>query len=230
MYSVGQVSNEKGGKVMNTLPIPSGDSSQPLISLMNKLQSVALKDMDDSVEAKVRATLMLEIMDGILKAPFPVPRAMTVTKPIPQADFQVMWDPKEHGQVDLQVRTDRSFSLIASGNIPAALLKRAEVPFNIMLVWYKLTPRAGSRKKGGKHSGNHLGQARRTYQRAFNPPPVASSLPPSGSFFTKIVSQTELEEGTYDIELRLGCRDVRGGEWEIPIAAPPLGLSVKILG
>jgi hypothetical protein len=195
---------------------------------MKHLESIALKDMDHVTEAKIRATAMLEVMDGILRSPFPIPRAMTVTKPIPRAHLRVMWDHNQHGQADRLVRTDRAFTLVASGNIPVSLLQRAEIPFNIVLLWYTLAPRGAVSQKESKQSGDAIGQNRSSYQRFLNPPPVATSLPSSGAFLMRIPSHAALEEGTYDIEFRLGCRDLRGGEWEIPLFVQPQSFSVKI--
>jgi hypothetical protein len=207
---------------------PKGDCSQPLIPLLKQLQSMAVNDMDESVDEKIRATVMLQIMDGILKSPFPFPKAMFTTKKIPRANLQVLWDPNKHGHSNQQIGSNGSFVLLASGIIPASLLRRANIPFNIVLVWYILTRReVALKKERNQKSCNHSEQS---LQRLFNTPPAACSLPPSGSFSVKIVIDTALHKGTYDIEVRLGCRDLRGGEWEIPIASQPPILSINVRG
>ncbi|KAG7359769.1 hypothetical protein IV203_034867 [Nitzschia inconspicua] len=113
----------------------SGGSHEPLAQLMKQLESLALNDMDPSVEGKIRAAVLLEIMDGILKAPFPFPKSFTMTKTIPRSEVHVTWDPKMHEHVEsLNIRTDGRISLLVSGIIEKSLLTRVNVPFNIILL------------------------------------------------------------------------------------------------
>ena len=191
--------------------IPKGDSSQPMTLLMKQLESFALKDMDSNVDGKIRAAAMLEIIDGILKAPIPLPRDLTSTKPIPSATLRLMYDPEEHGyHVDtLEVGVDNTLSILASGVIPRSLLQRSQMAFNTVLLWYKVSPI-------GTISPKLLP----------NPLPIATSLSPSGTFFVK--KFFSLPPGRYELNFRLGCRDLRGGEWEIPLKETPPGFSVMI--
>jgi hypothetical protein len=191
--------------------IPKGDSSQPITLLMKQLHSFVLKDMDSNVDGKIRAAAMLEIIDGVLKAPIPLPRDLTSTKPIPLATLRLMYDPEEHGHHvnTLEVGVDNTLSILASGVVPRSLLQRSQIAFNTVLLWYKVSP---------------IGSA--TQKLLPNPLPIATSLSPSGTFFVK--KFVSLPPGRYELNFRLGCRDLRGGEWEIPLKKSPPSFSVMI--
>jgi hypothetical protein len=209
---------------------PRGDSSQPVAFLMKQLNSFALKDMDHNVDTKVRAAAMLEMMDGILKAPTPIPRDLTSTKLIPSATLRLVCDPEEHGHVDrLEVSHDSSFYILASGVIPS--LQRAQMEFSTVLLWYTMSP------EGGLHKPNHNNDIHDDGSLAtftapkvlLNPPPVATSLSPRGTFFVKVVGFCALPFGRYELNFRLGCRDLRGGEWELPLNETPPSFSLTIV-
>jgi hypothetical protein len=207
----------------------AGDSSQPMTMLITQLESFALKDMDPSVEPKIRAAAMLEIMDGILKVPFPFPKSFLATKLIPPSDLHVLWDPNTHDQPEcLQIQTDGLFSVIASGQIHTSLLCRAGVAFNIALLWYTLTPKGKAMKTESNRIADVSSRGAMSLKDPLRPPPIAASLSSSGSFFMKISNRTLPTEGVFHIVFRLGCRDIRGGEWELPISVAPATLSVEL--
>lgn len=225
-----ELSLEKAGK---NGPVhtgsPSGDPSEPLTLMTKQLESIAVQPMDSSVDPKIRATALLEIMDGILKVPKPFPRAFFVMKSIPRSVISVIWDPKMHDQiVTSHLRTAALFSLVASGNVEKEVLARACVPFSVILLWYTLTPKE-KRKTEKKQNVDTFGGTTTSLQKLLNPPPIATALSSSGKFFLKIPNQSLPEVGKYEIDFRLGCRDIRGGEWELPMKMPPAKLTVELL-
>jgi hypothetical protein len=239
---------------IQALTLPKGDASHPLTILMHRLDSSVLKDMDGSVDAKIRAAAMLEIIDGILKAPSPFPRDFLHTKPVPRASLRLSVDSElldEHGdaaddeldeEIDVSPGTNVTFS--ASGTIPESLLTRANLPFCIILLWHTVSFRGwlGGNKDEDKQDAEENKQDLesssdiRSMSSASlslrggtgDPAPTAASLSSSGTFFMKVECDPMLEEGLYNIETRLGCRDIRGGEWELPLNESTPTICVRV--
>lgn len=215
-----------------------GDSSQPLTSLMNQLQVIALNDMDTSVDGKIRAAAMLEILDGVLKVPVPFPRDLTTTKLIPPAMVKVVWDPDEYGDIGLHHDPDvmtitaySSMSFTASGLIPEGMLEQTRIPFSIILLWVTIEPKRILVKSHPHSAEKHDGTDRETTMNIHlrNLNPIATTMSSSGTFFSKVRIASPVKEGRYNISFRLGCRDIRGGEWDLPFTDGPRHFSVKVI-
>ncbi len=197
-----------------------GDIAQPLTSLLKQLDSFALDKVDQYVDTKIRAVTLLEIIDGILKAPVPIPRSLTCTTDLPYASLQVHCDPDVHGNENnrLQISMGSPIVCLACGTVPAALQQRSKVPFNILLLWYTFYPKGSSKKETASKPPQKIEGG-----------PFSTSMSSSGSFFVKVKSQALSSEGCYDLKFRLGCRDIRGGDWELPSTQHVPCFSVKVL-
>jgi integrator complex subunit 7 len=219
--------------------IPKGDASQPLTSLMKQLQAIALNDMDTSVDTKIRAAAMLEILDGVLKVPVPVPRDLTTTKSIPRAKVQVVWDPDEYCDIGIHDNTyvmaiaaNSSMSFLASGLIPESMLERTRLPFSVILLRLTIEPKGISVKSNTLSEDANDGTADDAAVEHSQPHGLnttATSMSSSGTFFSKVRMVSPAQEGRYYISFQLGCRDIRGGEWDLPLCNDPPRFSVKIV-
>jgi hypothetical protein len=186
-----------------------GDRSQPLTLFAEQLQKVVLKKLDPSVGGKIRAAAMLQILDGTVTVPFPIPRALTVAKVLPNANFNAFWDPSEHNDVDdnpihdvVSVPIMEQVKFQVSGKVPAELVSAARLPFQVILVWLAVHP------VGISDGDNTVTLRRRTT--------TAVALSPCGSFFSSVDSPMLMKGGRQKISITLGCRDIHGGEWELP--------------
>ena len=200
--------------------VAAGDLAQPLTSLLKQVDSVALEKVNQYVDPKIRAVTFLEIIDGILKAPVPIPRSLTRTVDLPSASLRTFFDPDVHEieKSALKICPGKPVVCLASGTIPQSLLQRSKLPFNILLLWYTLEPK--------EISGQDLVPK---MPQKIECGPIATSMSSSGSFFVRVKSQALLSDGWYDLKFRLGCRDVRGGEWELPLQQDPPLLPVRVL-
>ena len=202
-----------------------GDNSQPLTLLMKQLDSFALKKVNQFVGAKIRAVTLLQIMDGILKTPVPTPRSLTCPNTVSCASLLLVRDPDTHGDmgsegIPLETGPSTPVVFLASGMIPASLISRTRIPFNIVLLWYTLIPKGGSTKPSVSPEKSQKSEGG----------PIAASMSSSGTFFMKVKIQLLLiNEGLYDLKFRLGCRDIRGGEWEFPLEENPRCFPVKVV-
>jgi len=186
-----------------------GDSSQPITSMMKQLDTFALGKVNKFVDAKIRAVTLLQIMDGILKTPAPIPRSLAHPKRLPRVSLRLERDPDTHDGEEnpLKLHLGATAAFLASGTIPSSLISISQIPFNVVLLWYTLTFKSsfttastGSKNLQNTESG-----------------PIAASISSGGSFFTKIETDIFVDEGWYDLNFRLGCRDIRGGVWELPV-------------
>jgi integrator complex subunit 7 len=222
------------------LTLPKGDASHPMTLLMQRLDKLVLKDMDSSVDPIIRAAAMLELIDGILKAPIPFPRDFTLTGPVPVAVLRLAGDPDSVDSVDevndvvaegvfedeLEASPGVPFTFFASGMIPEPILKRARLPFCMVLLWHTVSYRGSihdddnpTEEKQDDENISSMSDGKsdsdKDWLKAMAP--TTTLLSPSGKYFTSVECQPLLDEGYYTIETRLGCRDIRCGEWEIPV-------------
>jgi hypothetical protein len=228
--------------VIQALTQPQGDYSHPLTVMMKRLDSQVLKDMSGAVDARIRAAAMLQVLDGVLKVPIPFPRSFLRTNFVPCAKYQCFVDAElydEHGEMEddveeeIEVSAGTLITFFASGSIPDALVEQASLPFYVLLLWHNITFQASTtksrneaeqEKQGGENNASTSDTQSLSSSLNFitggdkSPPPTAVSLSPGGKFFMKIDCETLfMEAGLYTIETRLGCRDIRGGEWELPV-------------
>lgn len=206
--------NENGHKIL-----AEGDVAQPLTSLLKQIDSFALEKVNQFVDVKIRAAAFLEIIDGILRAPVPTPRSLTCINELPRAFLRLFCDPDVHETENnrLEISPGTTVVCIASGIIPVSLIQRSKIPFNILLLWYTLDSEESSTKL-----------AAFTKSRKIEGGPIATSISSSGRFFVRVKSQVLLNEGYYHFKFRLGCRDIRGGEWELPIKQDSPCFAVKV--
>lgn len=195
-----------------------GDLAQPLTSLLKQIDSFVLEKVNQFVDAKIRAVTFLQIMDGILKTPVPTPRSITCTNALPCASLKIFYDPDMHESEnnELEICPGTPVVCLASGTIPPSLTSQSKIRFNILLLWYTLDSKGGS---------TNLSTSKRKTEGG----PIATSISPSGGFFVRIKSQVLLDEGWYDLKFRLGCRDIRGGEWELPLNQDSQCFSIKVI-
>ena len=200
--------------------LAEGDLAQPLTSMLKQIDSFALEKLNQFVDGKIRAVTFLEIIDGILRVPIPTPRSLAHTNELPCASLRLNYDPDIHESENnrLEISPGSPVVCLALGTVPAPLIQRSKIPFNILLFWYILDSK-GSSSKGptSKKSQKHESG------------PIATSISSSGSFFVRIKSQALLNEGFYNLTFRLGCRDIRGGEWDLPLNKDPPCFSIKVL-
>jgi len=200
--------------------VAGGDTAQPLTSLMKQLDSCALKKVNHFVDAKIRAVTFLQMIDGILKTPVPTPKSLMTAKALPYATLQLFCDADTHDSENnrLEICQGTPAVFLAIGTIPSSLTSRSNVPFNSLLLWYKVDRKGGSTKQSASAKS----------QKAEGGP-IASSISSSGSFFVKVKSKALQTEGMYELKFRLGCRDIRGGEWELPLKEDSHCFTVKVL-
>jgi len=220
-----------GAVVSRKRVVVKGVESHPLMRLIAKLDNAVVKEMGSS-EAKVRAAAIIGIIDHVLRAPCPFPRDFTCTKTIPRSSICLSGDPdSDHTDSDyifdeeLEVPLGSLVTFNASGSIPAELLERSNLPFFAVILWHTITPCARDLEVEPETEEN-VQQKAATIKKPIQMSTTVD-LSPNGSFFVKVQCPL-FESGRYTIQTRLGCRDVRGGEWELPLEESNRSISVRI--
>ena len=96
---------------------------------------------------------------------------------------------------DIPIAEEAKFHV--SGCIPPGLVSAARLPFEVLLVWLTIT----------------------SVENNSTAPSSSVLLIPfarNGHFFSAIQSEMLMQEGQKKVSLKLGCRDIRSGEWELP--------------
>lgn len=204
---------------------PRGDQLHPSILLLKKLNKVILDPMDSSFDPQLRGAAMAEILEAILMTPFPFPRGFSTVKSIPSTSLRFSTDGSDSGEATNGMQDDGELidtcTIIASGQIPSSIFQKAELPFSHVLVWHSdrfvgpLDVDDEALSEGGTGMDSSVSASNRLQGGAF---PIVSSLLPDGRFMIPIEYEAPAEEGLYAVEVTLGCRDVRCGEWELPVA------------
>jgi integrator complex subunit 7 len=239
------------------LTLPKGDECHPMTALTKRLDTLVLKEMDSSIDPTIRAAAMLEVIDGILKAPSPFPRDFTLTKPVPLATLRVAGNrdsvdstfepgdaPESEFKDAVEASPGVSFTFFASGKLPESVLARAKLPFCMVLLWYTVSHQSVTHDEDNhqeekqdeeKDEGNAPSSAdvksepdTKSWLKSINVAPTVARLSPTGKYFMKVECQPLLDEGNYIIETRLGCRDIRCGEWELPAIQGVRTISVRV--
>ena len=230
---------------VKALTLPKGDAHHPLTILMGRLDSSVIQHLDTSVEGKIRAAALLEIFEGFLKCPAPFPRAFMRTASVEPGSLILSVDQDTVDLVDedsefeneIEIARGDSFTYFASGDLPASLLESATIPFSVAIIWQQLSF-SGSRGYAGEDAANpdenhdeskKLDESKRTEPPVpSNPAPSAASLSSTGAFFAEVSCGPLHAEGTYILTARLGCRDVRGGEWELPLLEGVHSIRIRV--
>lgn len=230
----------KTGKVDDTLVWPHGDELSPATLLLKKLDKVLLDSMDAGLDPQVRAAAMAETLDAILKTPYPFPRGFTTIQSIQPTKLYLSMgrneldDDSKEEMNDLSETIDvypgATSTIVARGEIPPATLQRTKLPFSQVLLWHtnRYIGFLNTDDEALSEGGTAIEDSQRDPTREEElSGALATPLLPSGRFLAQMQYQAPIEEGIYSVDIKLGCRDVRCGEWELPVERKSLTVRVS---
>ena len=235
----------------------SGDSSLPVARFMRCLDERLLQKMSPAVDPVIRAAAMIEVVDGVLLCPSPFPIDFLSVAALPQGKIQLSADPDEscdygddadadEPRLDLAVVEGYpgiSFDFCATGEIPVEFLDKSKLPFSTILLWHRAEfagPLQEEDEAGPeeKQEDEHMADEKQedevapaatvTVPRPWGFKAVSTNLQPNGKFNFRVECPPIREEGNYHIIVKLGCRDIRGGEWEIPVEGGFTRIQVQV--
>jgi hypothetical protein len=202
---------------------PHGDCLLPSIMLLRKLDDLVLNKLEPSLEPAIRSATLIEILDAIFRAPPPIPFDLTLTVNCPPPHIEVSPRRDELADGDLEdgdtlvVFPGMPIRVDVSGSLPSDTVRLAKIPFHRVIVWSEVTFKRPLHidDAGGEGDQKEIEYA----EPATTFTPIQSShdglLLSGGRFFFCIELPGIIGEGVYSLSMKLGCRDVRGSEWEL---------------
>jgi integrator complex subunit 7 len=198
---------------------------------------------------------MIEVVDGILLCPVPFPLDLLTVSSLPRSQLQLLADPEQTGidasdalpdsqrpELDtIECYPGISFDFYATGEIPASFQAKSRLPFTTVLVWHRAEyigpiqedehiadeKQEDEAMADEKHDEDTIEAPTKVIPGPWDYTEVSTSMQTSGKFSIKVECPPIREEGNYVIEVKLGCRDVRGGEWEVALEEEPRRMKVQ---
>ena len=121
----------------------------------------------------------------------------------------------------LDVATGETCTINAIGTIPSCYKKYSQIPFYQVLISYSITydgPIDDNNDDDEEEDIDEDKASNNNYmQSALENNSTVGTLYPGGRFHVPIDFAPIHQEGFYQLHVNLGCRDIRCGEWEIPL-------------
>ncbi len=210
---------------------PHGDKLAPSSLLLKRLNKVVFDSLDASLDPQIRGAAMTETLDAILLTPYPFPRGLTTIKNMMPSNLMLSVDRSESDDstndthdCDLHVYPRTIFTVLASGKISLPTVEKANLPFFRILLWFNIRLIDAEAVTEGRIEISGV----ETTEDSIGNNPVEISLLPCGRFVAPLQCQAPLVDGAYIVEATLGCRDVRGGEWELPVEPHTTPLLIRV--
>ena len=225
----------------------SGDSTLPVARFMDRLDEKLLQQMSTSIDPVIRAAAMLEVVDGILMCPVPVPIDFLKVISIPVGVLRLSADPEQNGddflegepgeQIDdldlIECYPGVAFTFYVDGEIPDSFVAKSKLPFSTLLLRYRAVYEGPLQEQDDEDKQEDEmpvsnSNSDKNIPQPWNDLLVSARLFANGKFMFSVECPPIREEGNYLIDVQFGCRDIRGGEWDIPVREGTRTLRVQV--
>lgn len=220
------------------------DQNQPMSMTLSKLRSDVLEQLKKAKQKEHSVSLasrLVLVLDAILKCPCPFPSGFFQMKPIPRAIVNVSADPNilpktlpQNGDRDIITIDAKSRAeiidvvpglatiVILSGWLPDKFIQSADVPISEIIAWANLNYEGQLYEEDDAVDSDFGAGNGMTLRVDLDGGETrgSTSLLAAGKFIMPITFESLLQDGYYKVNIELGCRDVRGGEWKIPTSSP----------
>lgn len=215
----------------------SGDAQHPLTILTRRLDEMVVRDMSSSVDPMTRAAATLEVLDGVLMAPVPFPRDLTLSLQV--ASLRLTADPEQAAEMHsspssgpslkvIEAFPRLSFKFIINGSISQSFWERATIPCFTFLCTYKILYTGPLYENDDNHADEKNEEEEATIGVAGDENGLAgwkfassealvTPISPSGRVFLCVECPPLLYEGNFRLTVRPLLRDIRGGEWILSV-------------
>jgi len=206
--------NVDGGKSRNSYKfLPN--------KLMNELDSHFLNVLDNPMEPLVRAAALLELLEGMIKVPNTLPRDFFSPRPIILSDLKLSAVPSENAEYGadscdvIEALPSICFYCAVNGKIPTKLIQQAtKRPIVSVFVWCNLVYLSAVEDEEARE-GPDKETVRGRIPDIRGPHELISCA--DGRFYAELELPPLTDEGTFLLEMKLGCRDSAGAEWELQV-------------
>ncbi|KAL7529025.1 hypothetical protein ACHAXR_006029 [Thalassiosira sp. AJA248-18] len=207
---------------------PKGDTRFPICSLLTSLR-VDLGNMEKSKHSDLLQTPeQFNILDAVIRCPLPFPACFFRVKSIPCSCVNLSASPgllsKKQSAEDIgaelvDVTLGLPFELLLSGVVPDEFIRSANVDFSQVIAWKRIHYEGQLYEDDyaeDTRSANGNSEEMQLDLSMYNGDPCSTTLLPRGQFILPMICEPIVREGFYRVEVKLGCRDIRCGEWVIP--------------
>ena len=192
--------------------VPSGDKNHPMGILLSRLRSGAAESKLSTNPIEPKA--LLDAIDVLLQCPVPFPSSFFVIKHIPMIYSTIV---ETNGQDIIDIAPGMPIKLLVTGVVPDSFTASAKTSFSQVVAWPTLSF-AGrlddddeDPNETKSNEGNEMPVGLQN-----KPDAVATNLLPGGGFIINIELDPIMEEGYYNVNMLMGCRDICCGEWILP--------------
>lgn len=192
--------------------MPLADKNHPMGILLSRLRAGASEARISP--DPIKTNVLLDAIDVLLRCPVPFPSSFFVIKPIPMIYSTII---QTNGQDPIEILSGIPLKLTITGMVPDTFMRSAKIPFSLIIAWPSITY-AGNLVDYDE-DGNEtksINEDDTPLMHRNKPDAVATNLLPGGNFILSIELDPIIEEGYYFIDIQMGCRDVRCGEWFLP--------------
>ena len=108
------------------------------------------------------------------------------------------------------------------------MMEKAKIQFSMVLIWHQITSTGKDSSGEDNNAEEKSDDVQSDSLENANPAPSATSLSSIGMFFEEIKCGPFPTEGVYVLTAWLGCRDVRGGEWTLPMERQSRSIRIRV--
>jgi hypothetical protein len=219
------------------------DVNHPLVAMMRRLYELVIRPMTvmNMADQRLRATAILETIEGVMLVPSPIPIDFLSPRPSSIPDLSISADTNpvfksfDESLSIIETAPLIGFSFYVFGRLSVDFLQRSKVPAWTIIVWFRMaysSPLVVEDEEYNDVTGtenisndDELSLNDSKANDVQNPDlssisPTASPISDNGFFFFEVECPPVNEEGYYTLCTKLGIRDVRGNDWEIPSWSP----------
>jgi hypothetical protein len=222
--------------------MPSCDQKQTMSITLSRLRTNVLEKMKQSNEkddVASRASGFLLVIDAILKCNFPFPSGFFQVKPIHLAIVNISADPDMlsktlpqndvHDDIAVDAKSGAEIidvipglanKVILSGMLSEKFIQTANIPITEIIAWERLQYEGPLFEEDYTAEIDGLTLKTLEVPESGGEPTASTYLLPGGKFVISIPFEPLIQEGFYKVTIKLGCRDIRCGEWMVATTSP----------
>ncbi|GAX21082.1 hypothetical protein FisN_1Lh245 [Fistulifera solaris] len=198
----------------------------PMAVLMREMASTISEETDSIA----RAEILLQLLDGLLMTPVPIPRDIFLPKSDYTAELQLLVSSGDREHNIIHAFPTAGFEFQVVGCISPNLLREALDPIAMFSVWFRVSYVAPIDDEDG-NKGDDEAEADTTTIATI---PDLSKLSPwsgtfcptSGRFADEIEGMPFADEGVFLLEAQLGCQDIAGKCWKLQ--SVPASIRIRV--
>ncbi len=198
----------------------------PMAVLMREMASA----VSEKAESLGRAEILLQLLDGLLMTPVPIPRDILLPKCDYTADIRLLVSSGDREHHIIHACPTVGFEFQVIGRISPNLLHKALDPIAMVSVWFRVSYVAPIDEEDG-NKGDEEDEVDTTTIASIPDlskisPWLGTFCPFSGRFAHEVEGMPFADEGIFLLEAQLGCQDIAGKTWKLQ--SVPASIQIRV--